>query len=177
MDAESAQPVETASARARRSAAQRLEAAQNKVVVIGLSHKTASVQVREKLSVPEKDWQAVQRKIAALPHIKEAAIISTCNRHEIYFVTPDYNKGVREVTKHLSEAHNVSKQELRESLFMLAEKDAVWHALRVASGLDSLVIGEGQILSQMRKCYELSTDKAGAAGKVFFSATCVRARD
>ena len=86
MDAESAQPVETASARARRSAAQRLEAAQNKVVVIGLSHKTASVQVRETLAVPEKDWQAVQRKIAALPHIKEAAIISTCNRHEIYFV-------------------------------------------------------------------------------------------
>jgi glutamyl-tRNA reductase len=68
----------------------------------------------------------------------------------------------------LSEAHNVSKQELRESLFMLAEKDAVWHALRVAGGLDSLVIGEGQILSQMKKCYELSTDKEGAAGKVFY---------
>ena len=67
---------------------ERLRLQSHKVVCIGLSHKTASVEVRERLAVPEHEWQAVQRKIATLPDIKEAAIISTCNRHEIYFVTP-----------------------------------------------------------------------------------------
>ena len=61
--------------------------------------------------------QDVQRSIAQLPMVKEAALISTCNRHEIYFVTPDANRGIYEVTKYLSEANGVSKSELRESLF------------------------------------------------------------
>jgi len=61
----------------------------NKVVCMGLSHKTASVEMREKLAVQEQDWQTVQREIKLLPDIREAAIISTCNRHEIYFVTTD----------------------------------------------------------------------------------------
>ena len=110
--------------------------------------------------------QDVQRSIAQLSSVKEAALISTCNRHEIYFVTPDANRGIFEVTRYLSEANGVSKAELRKSLFMLTEEEAVWHVLRVASGLDSLVIGEGQILSQMKKCYELASSKEGSAGKV-----------
>jgi glutamyl-tRNA reductase len=138
----------------------------NKVVCMGLSHKTASVEMREKLAVQEQDWQTVQREIKLLPDIREAAIISTCNRHEIYFVTTDLHSGIRVVTNYLSQKHNVSRKELLHSLFFLAEEEAVWHALRVAGGLDSLVIGEGQILSQMKKCYELSTAKEGAAGKV-----------
>jgi glutamyl-tRNA reductase len=117
----------------RRSGQERLNAAENKVVCIGLSHKTASVEVRERLAVQEQLWQEVQNKIAALPSVKEAAIISTCNRHEIYIVTSDTHKGIQEVTNFL-----------RASLFLLTEDDAVWHCLRVAGGLDSLVIGEGQ---------------------------------
>jgi len=163
----------------RRSAQERLHAAENKIVVIGLSHKTASVDVREKLAVQEQHWQAVQNEIAGLPSIKEAALLSTCNRHEIYVVTPNSHKGIQEVTQYLSEANNVSKLELRQSLFMLTEDDAVWHCLRVAGGLDSLVIGEGQILSQMKKCHDLSSDKGGAAGKVSYlrqvNQGCVRA--
>jgi len=62
---------------------------------------------------------------------------------QIYIVTSDVHKGIRDVTHFLSESKNVTKKELRQSLFMLTEEEAVWHVLRVAGGLDSLVIGEG----------------------------------
>jgi glutamyl-tRNA reductase len=135
----------------RRSGQERLNAAENKVVCIGLSHKTASVEVRERLAVQEQHWQEVQNRIAALPSVKEAAIISTCNRHEIYIVTSDTHKGIQEVTNFLSVAHGVAKRDLRASLFLLTEDDAVWHCLRVAGGLDSLVIGEGQAKNSQKK--------------------------
>jgi len=136
------------------------------VVLVGLSHKTASVDVREKLAVQEENWASAGKALTHLPGIREAAVLSTCNRFEIYFVTDDVHGGTRQVMEHLSARSGVSLLELRHSLFMLAKTDAVWHALRVASGLDSLVIGEGQILSQMKRCYEISTDDEGAAGKV-----------
>lgn len=149
-----------------KSSEERAKAAQSNVVVIGLSHKTATVDVREKLAVQEENWQSVGKAIAALPSLKEAAVISTCNRFEIYFVTSDVHKGIREVTDFLSTQRNVPKRSLRDSLFMLSGDEAVWHALRVSGGLDSIVIGEGQILSQMKRCYELASGKGGAAGKV-----------
>jgi len=139
---------------------------ENKVVVVGLSHKTTTVEVREKLAVQEPRWQEVGRALTELASVSEAAVLSTCNRFEIYFVTPDVHQGVREVTEYLSRRSNLSITELRKHLFMLSEGEAVWHGLRVAAGLDSLVIGEGQILSQMKRCYELATEKEGAAGKV-----------
>ena len=135
------------------------------VVLIGLSHKTASVDVREKLAVQEENWANAGKALTQLPGIREAAVLSTCNRFEIYFVTDDVYGGTRQVMEHLAR-RGVSLRELRESLFMLSKEEAVWHALRVASGLDSLVIGEGQILSQMKRCYEIATDEEGAAGKV-----------
>jgi glutamyl-tRNA reductase len=150
----------------KKTSEERAKAADTRVVVIGLSHKTATVEVREKLAVQEDNWQTVGKALAALPSVKEAAVISTCNRFEIYFVTADVHKGIREVTDFLSNQRDVPKRELRDSLFMLSGDEAVWHALRVAGGLDSLVIGEGQILSQMKRCYEISTSKGGAAGKV-----------
>jgi glutamyl-tRNA reductase len=127
------------------------------VVVVGLSHKTTTVEVREKLAVQEPRWQEVGRALTELASVSEAAVLSTCNRFEIYFVTPDVHQGVREVTEYLSRRSNLSITELRKHLFMLSEGEAVWHGLRVAAGLDSLVIGEGQILSQMKRCYELAT--------------------
>jgi len=136
------------------------------VVLIGLSHKTATVDVREKLAVQEENWASAGKALTHLPGIREAAVLSTCNRFEIYIVTDDVHAGTRQVIEHLSARSGVDMRSLRDSLFMLSKEDAVWHSLRVASGLDSLVIGEGQILSQMKRCYEISTDDSGAAGKV-----------
>mmetsp|Transcript_10339 Transcript_10339/g.31633 ORF Transcript_10339/g.31633 Transcript_10339/m.31633 type:complete len:491 (-) Transcript_10339:119-1591(-) len=138
-----------------------------KPCVIGLSHHTATVEVREKLAVPEGQWQEVARQLCELPGVEEAAVLSTCNRFEVYFVSENTFHGIRDVSDFLSRRSGLSVFELRKYLFMLTEEDCIWHLLRVSAGLDSLVVGEGQILSQVRRCYELASDSTeGAAGKI-----------
>lgn len=98
--------------------------------------------------------------------VSEAAVLSTCNRFEVYLVTDHPFKAIQEVVAQLSNRSGLSVAELRKHLFMLVEDEASWHLLRVSAGLDSLVIGEGQILSQVKKCYELASEKGGHAGKI-----------
>ncbi|MDG2991272.1 glutamyl-tRNA reductase [Candidatus Synechococcus calcipolaris G9] len=125
------------------------------IAVIGLSHKTAPVDVREKLSVPEEVRERALNHLCGYPHIQEATILSTCNRLEIYIVTSDTDSGVREISQFMSEWGQVPLRQLRPYLFILLHQDAVMHLMRVAGGLDSLVIGEGQILSQVKRCHQL----------------------
>lgn len=125
------------------------------IVVVGLSHKTAPVEVREKLSIPEPQVEIAIADLVSYPHITEAAILSTCNRLEIYIVTPETEQGIREVTQFLSEHSNLPPHSLRQHLFMLLHSDAVMHLMRVAAGLDSLVLGEGQILAQVKNTHNL----------------------
>ncbi|GAB0493777.1 hypothetical protein MMPV_005062 [Pyropia vietnamensis] len=137
------------------------------VIVVGLSHHTASVDVRERLAIPEAEWQsAAQELVDRCDSISEAAVLSTCNRFEIYAVANHPQAGVHELLASLSERSGVAPSGLRRHMFMLTETEAVWHLLRVSAGLDSLVIGEGQILSQVKRCFELATAKEGMAGKI-----------
>jgi len=149
-------------------------------LVIGLSHKTATVEVREKLSIQEHVWNEASQALCAFDSIREAAVLSTCNRFEVYIVAEDHYAATRDVMTYLKGHSGLGDAELRPNLFMLLESDAVWHLLRVASGLDSLVIGEGQILSQVKACYSHAiatgpeegeedaegAEPAGSAGKV-----------
>jgi len=137
-----------------------------KVVSIGLSHHTATVEVREKLAIAEADWMSAAQELCELDAVTEAAVLSTCNRFEVYMVCSNTFEGIQQVTDYLSKRSGIPLAELRPHLFMLAQSEAVWHLLRVSAGLDSLVIGEGQILSQVKKCYELASQKEGAAGKI-----------
>lgn len=125
------------------------------IVVVGLSHKTAPVEVREKLSIPEPQVETALAHLLSYPHIEEAAILSTCNRLEIYIITHDTEQGIRELTQFLSEYSKVRLLSLRQHLFILLHQDAVMHLMRVAAGLDSLVMGEGQILAQIKNTYKL----------------------
>jgi glutamyl-tRNA reductase len=125
------------------------------IVVVGLSHKTAPVEVREKLSIPEPQVEHASAQLKSCPHIEEVAIVSTCNRLEIYLITPETDQGVREVTQFLSDYSKVPLAKLRPYLFTLLHEDAVMHLMRVAAGLDSLVLGEGQILAQIKHTHKL----------------------
>lgn len=125
------------------------------IAVVGLSHKTASVEVREKLSIPEQLVENTIASLLAYPHIEEVGILSTCNRLEIYIVTNETEQGVREVTQFLSDYSKLPLSGLRQHLFMLLHGDAVMHVMRVAAGLDSLVLGEGQILAQVKNTHKL----------------------
>lgn len=137
-----------------------------KMVVMGLSHHTATVDVRERLAVPEAEWKDAAAELCALAAVSEAAVLSTCNRFEVYIISDHPFQAIQQVVAHLSSRSGLSVGQLRKHFFMLTENEASWHLLRVSAGLDSLVIGEGQILSQVKKCYELASEKGGFAGKI-----------
>jgi glutamyl-tRNA reductase len=131
------------------------------IVVIGLSHRTAPVEVREKLSIPEPQIEAAMRSLQSCAHISEVAILSTCNRLEIYVVVQETELGIREVSQFLTDYGQLSIEDLRHHLFVLLQEDAVMHLMRVASGLDSLVLGEGQILAQVKNTHKLGQQYLG----------------
>lgn len=131
------------------------------IAVVGLSHKTAPVEIREKLSIPETQTESAIAQLLSYPHIDEVAILSTCNRLEIYIVTSEANQGVREVIQFLAEYSKLAVVPLRQHLFTLLHDDAVMHMMRVAAGLDSLVLGEGQILAQVKNTHKLGQQYSG----------------
>jgi glutamyl-tRNA reductase len=131
------------------------------IVVVGLSHKTAPVDVREKLSIPTPQMNEAIAHLCSYPHIEEAAILSTCNRLEVYIVTSETEQGVREVSQFLSEYGKVPLHQLRPYLFILLHQDAVMHLMRVSAGLDSLVLGEGQILAQVKHTHKVGQQCSG----------------
>ena len=126
------------------------------IAVIGLSHKTAPVQIREKLSIPTAQTGDAIAHLTHCPHIDEVSILSTCNRLEIHIVTEATEQGIREVIQFLSEHSGLPLYDLRQHLFILLHQDAVNHLMRVAAGLDSLVLGEGQILAQVKNAHQLA---------------------
>jgi len=132
------------------------------IAVVGLSHKTATVEVREKLSIPEARVEAAIAQLSNYPNIEEAAILSTCNRMELYVVTRETEGGIRELIQFLSEFSQLPLQFLRRYLFILLRQDAVMHLMRVSAGLDSLVLGEGQILAQVKHTHRLAQQYNGA---------------
>ncbi len=131
------------------------------IIVVGLSHKTAPVDVREKLSIPAEQLEAAIAQLTSYPHIDEIAVLSTCNRLELYAVIQDTEYGIQEIIQFLSEHSTLPASRLRPYLFTLLHHDAVMHLMRVAAGLDSLVLGEGQILSQVKQTHKLGQQYSG----------------
>merc|ERR1711871_1223161 len=138
------------------------------VVVLGLSHHNAAVDVREKLAIPEASWNEAASSLTAYDGISEAAVLSTCNRFELYLAGANQYECIRDATDFLSNKADgsIDAMTLRKNLFMLSGEDAIWHLLRVSAGLDSLVVGEGQVLSQVKRAHEHGQQAEGSSGKV-----------
>eukprot|EP01018_Ginkgo_biloba_P026640 Gb_19050 [translate_table: standard] len=132
------------------SAADRYTREKSCIAVVGLSVHTASVEMREKMAIPEADWPRAIGELCKFPHIQEAAVLSTCNRMEIYIVALSWQRGIHEVMEWMSKTSGVALEQFRDHLFILRNRDASQHLFKVASGLDSLVLGEGQILAQVK---------------------------
>ena len=128
------------------------------IAVIGLSHRTAPVEIRERLSIPEPTMEASLQRLRADDQVLEASILSTCNRLEIYTLLRHPEQGVTAVGSFLSEHSGLALGELTPHLFTYHHEEAVAHLMRVAAGLDSLVLGEGQILSQVKKMFRLGQE-------------------
>ncbi|HEX3695401.1 MAG TPA: glutamyl-tRNA reductase [Polyangia bacterium] len=135
------------------------------LLILGLSHRTAPVAVREKLSVQPDQMEAALRQMAALPGVREAAFLSTCNRVEIYVAVSDREEALRALTTDLALRATLAEAELEPHIYTRVDAEAVHHLFRVAASLDSLVIGEPQILGQVKDTHETAL-RIGTAGPI-----------
>ncbi|MEW6376415.1 MAG: glutamyl-tRNA reductase [Thermodesulfobacteriota bacterium] len=126
------------------------------LLVIGLNHKTAPIEIREYLAFPQDKMEEALSKVHALPSLKENMILSTCNRVEIYAATRETEKAIHDLKEFLSQYHGISLKEFEKSLYYHIGEEAVRHIFRVASSLDSMVVGEPQILGQIKDAYDIS---------------------
>ena len=133
--------------------------------LLGVSHRTAPVDLRERLDFSSRDLSAAAGAIAARPSMSESVVLSTCNRSEMYVATTDPARAREELVSFLSEYHHVATHSFQPHLFALENSAAVAHLFRVAAGLDSLVVGEPQILGQVKEAYQSASTK-GCVGPV-----------
>lgn len=124
------------------------------LLVIGLNHNTAPIAIRECLAFPEDNLEEALSKVHALSSIKENMIVSTCNRVEIYAATREAERAIHDLKDFLSQYHGLPLKEFDRSLYVHIGEEAVRHIFRVASSLDSMVVGEPQILGQIKEAYD-----------------------
>jgi len=136
-----------------------------KILVLGLNHKTAPVEIREKLAFDTAETSRALCELKKRFGQAEFVLISTCNRIELY-CAGKYCQGANpaKLAEFLAEFHNIELDKFRQFLYTYEDEDAVRHLLMVASSLDSLVVGEAQIIGQVKDSYKLAC-AAKTAGK------------
>ena len=132
---------------------------------VGLNHKTAPVELRERLAVPATDITNILQTLTQQQPIREAALLSTCNRVEVTVVTHDPDAAIASVHAWFAEKSGMDIEQVCPHLYSYTTHDAIRHLFAVASGLDSLVLGEPQILGQVKLSYEQALS-AGTAGHI-----------
>jgi glutamyl-tRNA reductase len=126
------------------------------ILVLGVSYRRASVELLERLAFVEEDYAKAYRRLKELPSVREAVVLSTCNRTEVYAEVATYHAGFLDLKRFIAESRELTPEEFAEPLYSHYEDDAAGHLFRVASGLDSMVLGEQQILGQVRDAYRLA---------------------
>ncbi|MGO2479754.1 MAG: glutamyl-tRNA reductase, partial [Pseudoalteromonas sp.] len=121
------------------------------IVALGINHKTASVDLREKVAFSPEQLSEALQQLSSHAQFNEVVIISTCNRTEIYCSLAQQNS--QTLLQWLADFHGLDEQELGSNIYCYEDNDAINHLMRVACGLDSLVLGEPQILGQIKQAY------------------------
>jgi glutamyl-tRNA reductase len=128
------------------------------LIVVGLNHKTASIDLRERIAFAEDKMEKALHQVNSLPSLRENMILSTCNRVEIYAAARETQKAVLDLKHFLSRYHGLPLKDFEKNLYALVGEEAVKHIFRVASSLDSMVVGEPQILGQIKSAYEAAVE-------------------
>ncbi|MBU5655063.1 MULTISPECIES: glutamyl-tRNA reductase [Corynebacterium] len=136
------------------------------VLVVGMSHQSAPVALLEKLSMDETVQNDTCRAMVSAGSLTEAMIISTCNRLEVYTVTSSFHTGVQDVVRNLAEVSGVEEEKLRSYLYVRYADAAAEHLMMVASGLDSMVVGEQQIIGQVRTAYQFASEQGTVGPRI-----------
>lgn len=137
----------------------------NEILLIGINHKTAPVELRECIAFTEDEAATALRDLSRNPHIREALLFSTCNRVEVLVVTANKAGAIDATKDYIAEANKIPRREFEDSLYIYEGDEAVRHIFRVASSLDSMVVGEPQILGQVKKAYRMAS-AAKASGVI-----------
>jgi glutamyl-tRNA reductase len=136
------------------------------IVLVGLNHRTAPVEVRERVSFTAEQARRASEELRSKGILEETLVLSTCNRSEVYGVPPETSReSASGLSTFLSEFHSVRLDVLGTSLYHHYDREAVRHLFRVAAGLDSMMLGEAEILGQVREAYRLAHEQ-GATGPV-----------
>jgi glutamyl-tRNA reductase len=134
------------------------------VLVVGLSHRSAPVEVLERAAVGADDLPKLLDEMLRAEHISECVLLSTCNRIEVYAVVDAFHGGLSDVSAVLARHSGMALTDLTEHVYVHYAGSAVQHLFAVSSGLDSMVVGEAQILGQLRTAYSVA-DEAGTVGR------------
>lgn len=127
-------------------------------ILVGLSHRTAEVDIRERVAIQASQMPEALRQLAERPGIRESMIISTCNRVELISHAENSQAGIDALESFLAESSTMARQELRQKLYHHSGEQVVRHVFRVAASLDSMILGEPQILGQVKSFYDLAVD-------------------
>lgn len=123
------------------------------LLALGINHKTAPVALRERVTFSPDQLEQALNSLLAQPLVQGGVVLSTCNRTELYLSVEQQENLQEQLVAWLCDYHKLSVDEVRKSLYWHHDNDAVSHLMRVASGLDSLVLGEPQILGQVKKAF------------------------
>lgn len=134
------------------------------VLAVGLSHRSAELNTLERVAVPATDVTKVLHELQQAEHVSEAILVSTCNRIEVYAVVETFHGGLNDVSDVLARQAGMEPADLYDSLYVHYAGAAIEHLFSVTSGLDSMVVGETQILGQIRSSYATARD-AGTVGR------------
>lgn len=135
-------------------------------MVVGLNYRTAPVEIREKFAIPDTQLPLALKELKATKSILECVMVGTCNRTEIYAVVDRKSMSDHYIKRFVETWFGIPREEFNNHLYILEGDDAIRHLFRVTSGLDSMVIGETQILGQVRDSF-LIAQKEGATGVLF----------
>jgi glutamyl-tRNA reductase len=129
------------------------------VIVVGLNHRTVPLEMLERMTVSESRLPKALHDLRSRANLAEAVVLSTCNRTEIYAVAERYHGAISDVRHFLAELSFAAPEAFADHLYAYHDATAVAHLFKVASGLDSAVVGESEILGQVRTAWELAADE------------------
>ena len=129
------------------------------IVLLGINHETAPVEVRECIAFSADESKTALQTLVRKPFIKEALLFSTCNRVEVLLVTDNAAQAIEETKGFIAEFNRIPLEQFEDALYIHQGDEAVRHVFRVASSLDSMVVGEPQILGQVKEAYRTATEE------------------
>lgn len=129
------------------------------IVVVGLNHKTSPVGLLERVAIPRDSLVKALHQLSTYERVVEGVVLSTCNRVEVYANVTKFHGGAQDLRNFLSEARHVAPEDFSDDLYTYHDEGAVGHLFRVAAGIDSMVVGESEILGQVRNALQVASDE------------------